>query len=68
MIVRCGLGGKALGHGGVSLVNRVYGHLSEVWHRVSAVEFRVEQHKKAKHGDPLVSSVASGCPWASRCR
>ena len=53
-------GREELGHGGVSLVNRVYGHLGEVWHRVSAVEFRVEQRKKAKHGDPLVSKEA---PW-----
>jgi hypothetical protein len=60
MIVTCGRGGKELGHGGVLLVNRVYGHLGEVRHRASVVEFRVEQHEEAKHGDPLVSEEA---PW-----
>jgi hypothetical protein len=60
MIVRCGRGGKELGHGGVSLVNRVHGHLGAVRHRASVVEFQVEQHKKAKHGDRLMSEEA---PW-----
>jgi integrase len=36
--------GKELGHGGMSLVNRVYGHLGSVRHRSEVVEFRVDQH------------------------
>lgn len=35
---------RELGHGGQSLVERVYGHLGEVRHRSEAVEYRVEQH------------------------
>lgn len=60
MIVRCGRGGKELGHGGVSLVNRAHGHLGGARHRASVMEFRVGQHKEAKHGDQLVSEEA---PW-----
>lgn len=41
--------GTELGHGGVSLVNRVYGHLGTVRHRSNAVEYRVQQHLKAEH-------------------
>jgi integrase len=36
--------GKELGHGGMSLVNRVYGHLGHVRQRAEVVEFRVDQH------------------------
>jgi integrase len=39
---------KELGHGGTSLVQRVYGHLGTVRHRGTAVEYRVEQHKGLK--------------------
>jgi integrase len=35
---------KELGHGGDSLVKRVYGHLGRVRHRAEVVEYRVEQH------------------------
>jgi integrase len=35
---------RELGHGGDSLVRRIYGHLGEVRHRAEAVEYRVEQH------------------------
>jgi integrase len=35
---------REMGHGGRSLVDRVYGHLGEVRHRSEHVEFRVEQH------------------------
>jgi integrase len=35
---------KELGHGGLSLVNKVYGHLGEVRHRSEVVEFEVSQH------------------------
>lgn len=37
--------GKELGHGGDSLVKRVYGHLGQVRHRAEVVEYRVEQHR-----------------------
>lgn len=36
--------GRELGHGGDSLVRRVYGHLGDVRHRAEVVEYRVEQH------------------------
>lgn len=35
---------RELGHTGVHLVERIYGHLGEVRHRSEVVEFRVEQH------------------------
>jgi integrase len=38
---------KELGHGGESMVRRVYGHLGTTRHRAKAVEYRVEQHRKA---------------------
>jgi integrase len=38
--------GRELGHGGESLVKRVYGHLGEVRHRSEMVEYRVEQHEQ----------------------
>ncbi len=41
---------KELGHGGTSLVERVYGHLGQVRHRSKAVEYRVEQHTRALKG------------------
>jgi integrase len=37
--------GRELGHGGESLVRRVYGHLGNVRHRSEVVEYRVEQFK-----------------------
>lgn len=37
---------KELGHGGDSMVRRVYGHLGEVRHRSKAVEYWVNQYKK----------------------
>lgn len=37
---------RELGHGGESLVKRVYGHLGEVRHRSEVVEYRVEQHEQ----------------------
>jgi integrase len=37
---------RELGHGGDSLVKRVYGHLGTVRHRSRVVEYRVEQHRK----------------------
>jgi integrase len=38
---------REMGHGGTELVRRVYGHLGTVRHRSKAVEYRVEQHRKA---------------------
>ena len=35
-----------MGHGGQSLVNRVYGHLGEVRHRSEVVEYQVQQHRE----------------------
>ncbi len=46
--------GQELGHGGDSLVKRVYGHLGTVRHRSKAVEYRVQQHLKAEHRDKAV--------------
>jgi integrase len=46
--------GRELGHGGGSLVNRVYGHLETVRHRSTEVEYRVKQHLSAKHHDKTV--------------
>jgi integrase len=46
--------GKELGHGGDSLVKRVYGHLGQVRHRADVVEYRVEQHR-AKLVDRLAA-------------
>ncbi|MGH7475101.1 MAG: tyrosine-type recombinase/integrase [Longimicrobiales bacterium] len=36
---------RELGHGGFQLVRRVYGHLGEVRHRSSVVEYRADQHQ-----------------------
>jgi integrase len=38
--------GRELGHGGESLVRRVYGHLGNVRHRSEVMEYRVEQFTK----------------------
>jgi hypothetical protein len=38
---------RALGHGGDSLVRRIYGHLGEIRHRSEVVEYRVENHRDA---------------------
>ncbi len=46
--------GQELGHGGDSLVKRVYGHLGTVRHRSKAVEYRVQQHLKAQHRERSV--------------
>jgi integrase len=39
--------GKELGHGGTSMVQRVYSHLGKVRHRSDVVEYRVENHREA---------------------
>ena len=36
-----------MGHGGRTLVDRVYGHLEEISQRSEAVEFQVEGHREA---------------------
>jgi len=36
-----------MGHGGRSLVDRVYGHLGEIRHRRDVVEYRIENHREA---------------------
>lgn len=38
---------RELGHGGETMVKRVYAHLGEVRHRARHVEYRVEQHRAA---------------------
>ena len=43
---------REMGHGGESMVRRVYGYLGQVRHRAEAVEYRVEQHA-AKLGGRL---------------
>ncbi len=45
---------RELGHGGDSMVKRVYGHLGTVRHRAEAVEYRVDQQKKTL-GDRLAA-------------
>ncbi|MEX1182152.1 MAG: site-specific integrase [Gemmatimonadota bacterium] len=50
--------GRELGHGGDSLVKRVYGHLGDVRHRVDVVEYRAEQHAE-RLGDRLRALQAS---------
>lgn len=36
---------REMGHGGLRLVERIYGHLGDIRHRSEVVEYRVEQHK-----------------------
>ncbi len=45
---------KEMGHGGETMVRRVYGHLGQVRHRADVVEYRVKQHI-AKLGDRLAA-------------
>ncbi|MGH7577071.1 MAG: tyrosine-type recombinase/integrase, partial [Longimicrobiales bacterium] len=54
---------REMGHGGRSLVDRVYGHLGDVRHRSEVVEYHVDQHA-GKLGDRLAALRA----WARpRC-
>ena len=46
--------GKELGHGGTSMVERVYSHLGQVRHRSDVVEYRLEHHREAL-GDRLTA-------------
>jgi hypothetical protein len=48
---------RELGHTGVHMVERIYGHLGEVRHRSEVVEFRVEQHLARLM--PLLTTVGS---------
>lgn len=50
---------REMGHGGRSLVDRVYGHLGDVRHRSETVEYRVEQHEDAL-GERLVALRSAG--------
>ena len=38
--------GKELGHGGTSMVEKVYSHLGQVRHRCDVVEYRLEHHRE----------------------
>lgn len=49
--------GRELGHGGTSMVKKVYGHLGQVRHRSEVVEYRLEQHREAL-GDRLTALEA----------
>lgn len=55
---------KWMGHGGRSLVDRVYGHLGEVRHRTEAVEYRVDTHRR-QLGDRLTTLRASSASSAA---
>jgi integrase len=46
---------KELGHGGESMVRKVYGHLGQVRHRSEAVEYRVG-HFEEELGDRLTTA------------
>jgi integrase len=43
---------REMGHGGLRLVERIYGHLGDHRHRSEVVEFKVEQHRETL-GDRL---------------
>lgn len=45
---------REMGHGGASLVDRVYGHVGESPHRSEVVEYQVENHRK-ELGERLVA-------------
>jgi integrase len=49
---------KELGHGGMALVNKVYGHLGEVRQRSAVVEYWPEDHRKVL-GDRLAALARS---------
>ena len=58
--------GRELGHGGDSLVRRIYGHLGEHRHRAEVVEYRVEQYphlaeRVEQLHAPLLNSVTDFC-------
>ena len=58
---------RELGHGGDSMVKRVYGHLGHVRHRAKVVEYRVSQHTKVlgkrlaavRRAPPFVTTVVT---------
>ena len=43
---------KELGHGGLSMMEQVYGHLGQIRHRSEVVEYRLADHREAL-GDKL---------------
>jgi integrase len=60
---------REMGHGGESMVRRVYGHLGEVRQRAEVMEYRVEQYA-AKLGERLAGlrSVTANVTAAVDCR
>ena len=54
---------KEMGHGGDSLVKRIYGHLGEVRHRSEVVEYRVENHREVL-GDRLTALTDSSVSFS----
>ena len=60
---------REMGHGGETMVRKVYGHLGQVRHRAEVVEYRVEQHV-AKLGARLeaLRGVGLARPLAPWCR
>ncbi len=51
---------REMGHGGESMVRRVYGHLGRVRHRAEVVEYRAEQFA-AKLGERLKGLAVTTC-------
>jgi integrase len=41
---------REVGHSGTAMIERVYGHLGDVRHRASVVEYRVRQHRRVLRG------------------
>ncbi len=41
---------REVGHSGTGMIERVYGHLGDVRHRASVVEYRVRQHRRVLRG------------------
>src|SRR2546425_2562585 len=41
---------RKVGHSGTGMIERVYGHLGDVRHRASVVEYRVSQHRRVLRG------------------
>jgi len=41
---------REVGHSGTGMIERVYGHLGDVRHRASVVEYRVSLHRRVLWG------------------
>ena len=59
---------RELGHGGDSLVKRVYGHLGRVGHRAQHVEFRIEQARGSRRGPRPATGTRHGRMRTSKGR